>query len=352
MSNKEQLTQPDRSGFFRGHKAVVIALTLFALLLCISVYFVFTFFRSDNPSSHDALSSDHMQSDSSGTQSFDFIEPEENLNEEQIVVLHESSSEDFPDSISDDIFADKSNDSSDGLNSSSIIGPDDDTADGEPDDFALGQQDLNEFEIPVTETTGVAYLTFDDGPSQAITSGILDLLAEEGIKATFFVISRADVEDIYKRIIDEGHEIGNHSYSHNFRRLYRSGIDAFRDDLLRMHDFLFDNFGYTATSYRFPGGSMSWSRDVIKSRIEVLEDHGYKYFDWHVDSRDGTSRQADNSAQAITNIILGTTDGREHVIILMHDFKWRDTTLEALPAIINGLREQGYAFDTISNYPG
>jgi len=204
---------------------------------------------------------------------------------------------------------------------------------------------------PEPEPTKVAYLTFDDGPSREVTPGILDVLSEEGIQATFFVISRSDAEDIYKRIIDEGHELGNHSFSHNFRRLYNSGIDSFKNDTVRMHDFLNDNFGYTAKVYRFPGGSMSWRSDTVRERIEVLMELGYSHFDWHIDSGDADSSLPDHSAERLAGNVLNNTNEREHIIILMHDFKWRQTTLEALPIIITGLREQGYRFDILSNYP-
>ena len=154
------------------------------------------------------------------------------------------------------------------------------------------------------------------------------------------------------RIIDEGHQIGNHSYSHNFRRLYSSGIDSFKNDLIRAHEHLIENYGYTSNIYRFPGGSMSWRNDTIKARIELLDEHGYTFYDWHIDSGDANSAYADKGSQALAGNVLNNTNDRDHVIILLHDFRWRQSTLEALPIIIDGLRDQGYKFDIISNYPG
>jgi len=208
-------------------------------------------------------------------------------------------------------------------------------------------------EEPEIEYFGVAYLTFDDGPSRSVTEGILDLLAEEEIKATFFVISRTDVDDIYQRIVDEGHEIANHSYTHNYNRLYSRGIDVFREDILRLHNFVLENFGYEMKTFRFPGGSLSWNRNGIAARREVLEELGYIDYDWHIDIQDAVDNSVDTSAPRLTRNVLGHSDigSREHVIILMHDYKWRQTTLEALPAIISGLREQGYRFDIMSNFP-
>jgi len=211
-------------------------------------------------------------------------------------------------------------------------------------------------EEPEVEITGVVYLTFDDGPSRSVTPGILELLAEEEIKATFFVIYRIEVEDIYQQIADEGHELANHSHDHNYNRLYSRGVDAFKEDILKAHNFVLDNFGYEMKVFRFPGGSMSWNRDGIAERREILDELGYIDFDWHVDSRDAAPSGVDTSAETLTRNVLdninGTEiDGIEHVIILMHDYRWRQSTLEALPAIIFALREQGYIFDMLKNYP-
>ena len=204
---------------------------------------------------------------------------------------------------------------------------------------------------PEDNYIGVAYLTFDDGPWRSITTGILDLLAEEEIIATFFPLPRSDSDDIFQRYIDDGHEIANHSNSHNFNRLYSRGINTFTDDILTAHNFILDNFGYTMTSFRFPGGSMSWSRAGVEERIAALEDLGYIYFDWDIDSGDAGPASVDKSASALATRVLNGTGGKEHVVILMHDHRWRETTLEALPQIISGLRQQGYRFDILRNHP-
>ena len=196
----------------------------------------------------------------------------------------------------------------------------------------------------------VAYLTIDDGPSREITPGILDVLLQEGVKATFFVLPHSGVADIYQRILDEGHEIGNHSYSHNYSNLYSSNIDVFTEDVLLAQDFMYANYGYMTTSYRFPGGAMSRSAGTIAKRREVLEELGYRDFDWNVDTGDANTNQKDKSAAALTRRVLDNTRGRAQLIVLMHDTKSKKTTLEALPYIIAGLREQGYTFDVIRNY--
>jgi len=221
----------------------------------------------------------------------------------------------------------------------------------EPEEPEEIEEEPEEEPEPEVEYIGVAYLTFDDGPSREVTPGILDLLLEEDIRATFFVLPREGFDDLFNRMINEGHEIGNHSFSHNYGRLYRQSIDAFTNDITRASEFITDNFGYTMTSFRFPGGSMTWNRDVRNARIAVVEELGYTFFDWHIDSGDANTAEANKGAGALAANVLNNTGGREHVIILMHDFKWRASTLEALPTIINGLREQGYRFDIMQNYP-
>ena len=197
----------------------------------------------------------------------------------------------------------------------------------------------------------VAYITIDDGPSRAITPGILNILRDEGIKATFFILPHDGVSDIYQRIIDEGHEIGNHSASHVYSKLYSSGnIEAFKEDVLLAQSFMLDNFGYLTTTFRFPGGAMGRKSSIIEPRREFLKEIGYRDFDWHVDTGDANSNQKDKSAAALTARVLNNTRDRERLIVLMHDTSSKSTTLEALPGIIAGLREQGYSFDILRNY--
>jgi peptidoglycan/xylan/chitin deacetylase (PgdA/CDA1 family) len=196
----------------------------------------------------------------------------------------------------------------------------------------------------------IAYITIDDGPSRTITPLILDILKEERVKATFFVLPHEDVDDIYRRIIDEGHEIGNHSSSHNYSIIYSRGIDAFKDDVLATHNFLLENFGYTAVSFRFPGGAGGRKAGIIDERRDALAELGYRAFDWNIDTGDAYAKQKDKSAAALTRNVLNNTNGRDRVIILMHDTASKKTTVEALPMIIAGLREQGYTFDILRNY--
>ena len=198
----------------------------------------------------------------------------------------------------------------------------------------------------------VAYITLDDGPTRSITPGMLDVLKEQGVPATFFVLPHDNVDDLYTRIIEEGHEIGNHTYSHVYSRLYQAGgLEVFKDDVLQAYEFMLTNFGYETTSFRFPGGSMGRSSSIIAPRQALLDELGYRYFNWHIDSGDARSDIPDRSAAALTRNVLENTRDRDRVIILMHDSGGKESTLAALPKIIEGLREQGYAFDVLRNYP-
>ena len=214
----------------------------------------------------------------------------------------------------------------------------------EPD--TAGQENTDQ---PGNEITGTAYLTFDDGPDRVITPAILDILLEEDVKATFFVLPNEGVDDIFMRIIDEGHELGNHSFSHDYPVLYESSPGAFKEDILKAQWFVLDNFGYTTTSFRFPGGSMSWP-NVIRSRIDIINELGYRHYDWFVDPEDW---RVGSTVDSIINETLEQTKalGKEHVIVLLHDYRNRDLTVEALPGIIRGLRDMGYDFDIVRNYP-
>ena len=101
------------------------------------------------------------------------------------------------------------------------------------------------------------YLTFDDGPSSN-TAAILDTLAQYNVKATFFVVGKEDEEsqEMYKRIVNEGHTLGMHSYSHKYSVIYDS-LENFEDDFTKIQNYLYDITGEDCHYYRFPGGSSS-----------------------------------------------------------------------------------------------
>jgi|GEM_PF-3028160 len=199
-----------------------------------------------------------------------------------------------------------------------------------------------------------AYITIDDGPSRSNTTRILDTLEKYGIKATFFVLPKKGMDDIYKRILDEGHVIGNHSYSHDYVYLYHSA-DDFRKDVVKGKDYIYNKLNYTSTVFRFPGGTMGQNRSMIKKRADILAELGYTYFDWDVSTADtdpNLRKYGDKEyiVNLLANNVINNTKGRKKLIILMHDSADKTYTAEALPKIIEGLKDRGYKFDVLTNY--
>ncbi len=200
----------------------------------------------------------------------------------------------------------------------------------------------------------IAYLTIDDGPSRNNTPKNLDTLKKYGVKATFFVLPRKHLDDIYGRILEEGHVIGNHSYVHDYNYLFGS-VDNFRNDVLEAQSFIYEKFQYKSTVYRFPGGTMGRSKNAVGERSKVLEELGYKYFDWNVTTADTDPnlKKIGNEGQIVeklANNVINGANGRRKLIILMHDSAGKSYTAKALPKIIEGLQKQGYTFDVLTNY--
>jgi len=197
----------------------------------------------------------------------------------------------------------------------------------------------------------IAYLTIDDGPSEAVTLPILDVLQAHGIKATFFVLPHQGVDHIYERILAEGHAMGNHSYSHDYKRLYGADDGAFfREDVQRAKDWMEERFGHQTDLFRFPGGSRSWDAAVIERRREILAEFGYHAIDWDVSNGDTDRSSASKDPNALVTNVMGRTRNRDRLIVLMHDTGSKLATAEALPELIERLKAEGYAFDTLENY--
>ncbi|MDP4095004.1 MAG: polysaccharide deacetylase family protein [Bacillota bacterium] len=190
----------------------------------------------------------------------------------------------------------------------------------------------------------IAYLTFDDGPSRNNTVETLEVLNKYGIKATFFVLPKDGLDDIYKRILDEGHVLGNHSYSHVYSNVYTS-LERFEEDLLKARAFIKERFGYTTKLYRFPGGTIGKRKELIEPRIKILNENGYKHIDWNVSCGDADccSRQV---GKLVRNVLEEAEDKNE-IIVLMHDSESKTATAKALPAIIEGLIKQGFQFKAL-----
>lgn len=184
------------------------------------------------------------------------------------------------------------------------------------------------------------YLTFDDGPSSN-TDQILDILKEYDVKATFFVVGKTDERSVkaYQRIVDEGHTLAMHSYSHKYDEIYESK-EAFAKDLNSLQEYLYETTGVWPRIYRFPGGSSNTVSKVdMQELIEYLTDIGITYFDWNVASGDAVSRTL--PAETIVSNCLSGIEKQKESVILMHDASNKGTTVEALPRIIEAIQERG-----------
>lgn len=194
---------------------------------------------------------------------------------------------------------------------------------------------------------GTIYLTFDDGPSNN-TSKILDILKQEDIKATFFLVNfNSSYNPAVKRIYDEGHSIGIHSYTHNYKLIY-SSVSAYFDDLNKMNDKIKTITGSDTKLLRFPGGSSntisSFNKGIMTTLVKEVTNAGYHYFDWNVDSSDAWS--ARNSNDVYNNVINNLKKGTN--IVLMHDLSSNEKTVNALEKIIKYAKEKGYTFANIT----
>ncbi|HHX59354.1 MAG TPA: polysaccharide deacetylase family protein [Epulopiscium sp.] len=195
-------------------------------------------------------------------------------------------------------------------------------------------------------TLKIAYLTFDDGPS-GNTPKILDILKEKNIPATFFVVGNQEMKATYKRIVDEGHTLGNHTYGHDYKGIYKS-TETFFADVEKLNDLLEETTGQRSKILRFPGGSNNTvsrhagGKGIMNIMTQAVLEEGYRYFDWNVDSQDAS--KAKQSKDVIVKSVLSGANHTNKAVILMHDAPAKTTTVDALPEIIDGLTQKGFIF--------
>ncbi len=195
---------------------------------------------------------------------------------------------------------------------------------------------------------GVIYLTFDDGPSSN-TNNILDILKEEKVKATFFLLNyEKSQENLVQREFKEGHALGIHGYSHDYGKIYKS-VDAYMENLDKLQKKIYQTTGKKVTITRFPGGSSNTISDfnpgIMSKLCKEIGKKGYKYCDWNVDSEDAGG--ARNSDEIYKNVIKDLRKDRNNVV-LMHDASDKINTVKALRKIIKYGKEHGYTFDILT----
>ncbi len=222
------------------------------------------------------------------------------------------------------------------------------TTDADPrnDEFAVDPErtDWN-FEPSDTKTV---YLTFDDGPSEN-TQAVLDILDRYGIKATFFVTGiNPEYAPMVRECYARGHTIGLHTYSHDYAQVYAS-TDAYWADLAQVGEVVEEQIGYVPCFIRFPGGSSNtisadYSIGIMTQLSSDVVDAGYQYFDWDASCGDGADHTADELVEATE---ADTAYGYQNIVFLAHDGAGKQTTVEALPRIIEYFQSEGYAFAAI-----
>lgn len=185
------------------------------------------------------------------------------------------------------------------------------------------------------------YLTFDDGPSD-LTPEVLDLLDEYDAKATFFVIytDNEQYTSYLKEIVERGHTLALHSYSHDYDKIYKS-VDAFLADFEKVYDWIYEETGVRPTLFRFPGGSTSGKTSVVNDIIAEMERRGFIYYDWNVSSGDGSNL---TTTENILENVCTNVGNFDQPVVLMHDGAGKSATLKALPTILETLADEGYEF--------
>lgn len=198
---------------------------------------------------------------------------------------------------------------------------------------------------PFVKREKTVYLTFDDGPSRH-TDKILRILGKYNIKATFFAVGKNDPKSkkIMKQIVEEGHTLAPHSYTHVYNKIY-SSVDSFLDDFKKINDLIYETTGVRPNILRFPGGTVNvYNRRIFRELSAEMLRRGYTFYDWDVSAADATKSATADSV--MKSIICGVHEDRRN-IVLMHDTS--EKTLKALEKTIIYLKNMGFAFDRLTN---
>lgn len=194
-----------------------------------------------------------------------------------------------------------------------------------------------------TEPAKIAYLTMDDGPSDN-TVRILKTLQNEGVNATFFVIGH-QVEQypgLLKQAFEQGNAIGNHTYSHIYAEIYKSP-DDYLANIKKNEDLIYKLIGIRPKIIRTPGGTQGNFHVRYYNAVDAAD---YLVYDWNVSTGDAAAPLV--PADQIVRNVMEQVPGRDRVIILMHDAPGKTTTADALPRIIQFLKQQGYDFGVLT----
>ena len=152
-----------------------------------------------------------------------------------------------------------------------------------------------------------------------------------------------------KEAHQKGHTIGLHTYSHNYKQLY-SSVDAYFDDLTKVGNMVKEQIGFVPTYIRFPGGSSNttsrkYCKGIMSTLVKEVQNRGYQYYDWNGDTEDATGNNV-----SVSRIVRAATSSKSNnIMILAHDTQAKDTTVQALPQIIEHYQKLGYTFRGIDD---
>ncbi|MCC8161357.1 MAG: polysaccharide deacetylase [Oscillospiraceae bacterium] len=196
------------------------------------------------------------------------------------------------------------------------------------------------------------YLTFDDGPTEEITPQILDVLRRYNVKATFFEVGTLieSNPDVARRVYEEGHLIANHSYGHNYEKLYAS-TESFITDILECENAIksVTNGEVPFNLIRFLGGSYEEGEyaSIKQDCIQTLKDNNYYYINWNCANGDAQGKTKD--AEDLLEFLKESSAGYNNLIVLMHDASSKQSTVDALGSIIEYLSGEGYTFHRLDD---
>lgn len=204
----------------------------------------------------------------------------------------------------------------------------------------------------------IVFLTFDDGPSTTVTPQILDILKDNDIKATFFLLgsnieSNAESKKLVSRILEDGHAIGNHTYTHDLKIIYpgnKVNSDKYMEEVRETNNAISNIIGkeFKTRITRMPGGYMSrkyYKDPNLDTFNAVLRENDMYSIDWN--AYDGDAEGGWKNAKQLVQEVKDTVGNKEKVILLMHDTYGKEETAKALPEIIRFLKDYGYEFRTI-----
>ena len=189
----------------------------------------------------------------------------------------------------------------------------------------------------------IVYLTFDDGPAGKVTTDTLDILKNNSVHATFFLIGNQikGQEKLIHRMYDEGHSLGLHSMSHKKNCLYSSN-ESFLKEMLDTQEIINSTVGIKPTILRFPFGCNNNCYKISESMVNLLHENNLKIYDWNTDSGDGAHPNANPGA-----FIKNSKSNKDHVLLLMHCAYMSKNSVKALPDIIKYYKDNGYEFKVI-----